>query len=79
MRPTRSYLIASALLLCAEAQQPAQLAPTGPVSLTLQDALGRARAYSPQFQSAVVAAASAHEDVVQSKAGFFPTVNYFNQ
>jgi hypothetical protein len=41
--------------------------------------LGRARAYSPQFQSAVVAAASAHEDVVQSKAGFFPTVNYFNR
>jgi outer membrane protein TolC len=80
VRPTRSFLLASALLLCAEAQQPGQpAAPTGPISLTLQDALGRARAYSPQFQSAVLAAASAHEDVVQSKAGFFPTVNYFNQ
>jgi outer membrane protein TolC len=79
VRPTRSFLIASALLLCAEAQQPGQLAPTGPVSLTLQDALGRARAYSPQFQAAVIAAASAREDVVQSKAGFLPTVNYFNQ
>ena len=63
----------------ADAKQPGQLAPAGPVSLTLQDALTQARSYSQQFQAAVVAAASAHEDVVQSRAGFFPTVNYFNQ
>lgn len=85
VRTARTLLLAYSLGCCASAQptgpaqQPGQLAPTGPVALTLQDALGRARAYSQQFQAAVIAAASAHEDVVQARAGFFPTLNYFNQ
>ena len=85
VRSTRSLLLACALVFRTEAQppgpvqQPGQLAATGPVSLTLQDALGRARAYSQQFQAATIGAASAREDVVQARAAFFPTLNYFNQ
>jgi outer membrane protein TolC len=85
VRSTRSLLLACALVFRTEAQppipaqQPGQLAPTATVSLTLQDALGRARAYSQQFQAATIAAASAREDLVQARAAFFPTLNYFNQ
>jgi len=67
------------------AQTPAQpnaaQPPVGTARLTisLQDALERARANSPQFQSANINALLAREDRVQSKAGLLPTVNYFNQ
>ena len=61
-------------------EQPGQLAaPQGPVSLTLQGALNTARAYSQQFQAAVIAALSAHEDLVQARAALLPTLTYFNQ
>lgn len=56
----------------AQAQSP-------PLTITLQDALQRARNYSPQFQSAVTAAAIAHEDRVQARAAFLPSVNYAAQ
>jgi hypothetical protein len=42
-------------------------------------ALGLARAYSQQFLTAGIAAQLAHEDRVQAKAAFFPTLNAFNQ
>jgi outer membrane protein TolC len=59
----------------------AQQAATGAarVTISLQDALERAHANSPQFQSANISALLAREDRVQSKAGLLPTVNYFNQ
>lgn len=49
------------------------------LTISLQDALERARANSPQFQSANISALLAREDRVQSKAGLLPSVNYFNQ
>jgi len=86
VRRTRFLVLAGALVWGTAgqppgpAQQPGQLAPPGgPISLSLQDALVKARSYSPQFQSAVIAAASAREDVLQARAAFFPTLNYFNQ
>ena len=60
-------------------QQPGQLATQGPVSLTLQGALDTARTYSQQFQTAVIAAESAKEDVKQARAALLPTLTYFNQ
>jgi outer membrane protein TolC len=45
----------------------------------LQDALERARMYSPQVYSANIAAQLAHEDRVQAKAARLPSVNWFNQ
>ena len=49
------------------------------LTISLQDALERARANSPQFQSANISALLAHEDRVQSKAALLPSLNYFNQ
>lgn len=70
-----------ALVLClgslrgAAAQAPAEQ----PLKISLQDALARARANSPIFQSASINALLAHEDRVQARAGLLPSVNYFNQ
>ena len=50
-----------------------------PLTISLQDAIERARRYSSQFQAAVTAAGLAREDSVQAKAALLPTVNYFNQ
>ena len=62
------------------AQTPAPPATNpGRLTISLQDALERARANSPQFQSANIAALLAREDRVQSKAALLPSLNYFNQ
>ncbi|MGA2595938.1 MAG: TolC family protein [Bryobacteraceae bacterium] len=68
----------SMLSMAAPPPQPGQAA-TGPISLTLESALASARAYSQQFQTAVVAAASAREDVLQARTALLPTLTYFNQ
>jgi outer membrane protein TolC len=48
--------------------------PGPPVTVDLAGALKLARDYSQQFLQAGIAAALAHEDRVQAKAAFFPTV-----
>ncbi len=48
------------------------------VSLTLADALARARANSPQFQAALTQLGLAREDRVQARAGLLPGVDYNN-
>lgn len=50
-----------------------------PLSLTLQNALERARANSQQLLTANTAAQLAREDRVQARAALLPSVNYFNQ
>lgn len=50
-----------------------------PLTLTLQDALGRARANSVQFQAALTDQGVAHEDKVQARAALLPNVAYNNQ
>jgi len=50
-----------------------------PAVLTLRDALERASEYDAQFQAAVTDAASAHEDVVQARAGQLPSFSYTTQ
>ena len=64
------------------AQNTVQSAPSptdAPVTITLQDALARARANSPEFLSAQTDAALAHEDKVQARAALLPAVNYETQ
>ena len=56
--------------------QPAPPAPT--LTLTLQNALDRARANSQQLLSADIAARIAHEDRVQAKAALLPTATWEN-
>lgn len=55
-----------------------QIAPTGTVSLTLPDAINRARANSPQFQAALTSLGLAREDRVQARAALLPNVSYIN-
>ncbi|HEV2397560.1 MAG TPA: TolC family protein [Candidatus Sulfotelmatobacter sp.] len=49
-----------------------------PLTITLQDALQRARQNDPQYRSAVTDLGLAHEDRVQARAGLLPGVNYDN-
>ena len=53
--------------------------PAGPPSISLPDALARARQYAGQIQSANLAVLLAKEDITQARAGRLPTVNAFNQ
>jgi outer membrane protein TolC len=52
--------------------------PPVPLSLTLADALERARANSQQLLSANIATLISHEDKVQAKAALLPSVNWQN-
>ena len=62
----------------AQEAQPAS-SSQAPLTLTLQDALTRARANSVQFQAALTDQGIAHEDKVQARAALLPNVNYNNQ
>ena len=62
-------------------QTPAENATTAsgaPVTITLQDALQRARLNDPQFRSALTDLGLAREDRVQARAGLLPNLNYNN-
>ena len=60
--------------------QPSGQAPSNaPLTLTLQDALQRAKALNPQFQSALTDQGLAKEDKVQARAGLLPNVNYTSE
>jgi outer membrane protein TolC len=64
----------------AFAQQPNQATDaTGsvaPLTITLQDALARARANEPQYRSAITAYGVAKGNTVQARAGLLPNVTY---
>jgi outer membrane protein TolC len=49
-----------------------------PVTMTLQDALQRARLNDPQYRSAIMDLGLAREDRVQARAGLLPNLNYNN-
>src|SRR5437588_6503604 len=49
-----------------------------PLTITLQDALHRARQNDPQYRSAVTDLGLAREDRVQARAGLLPNLNYNN-
>jgi outer membrane protein TolC len=48
----------------------------GPLTLTLQDALERARKNNPEYQAALTEFGLAREDRVQSRAALLPSLNY---
>ncbi|MGH9515161.1 MAG: TolC family protein, partial [Terriglobales bacterium] len=52
---------------------------TAPLTLTLADALQRARSNSVEFRFAMVDAAVAHQDKVQARAGMLPNASYMAQ
>src|SRR6202047_2720999 len=51
---------------------------SAPLTITLQDALPRARANHPSFHTALTDLGVAREDRVQSRAGLLPSVSYNN-
>jgi outer membrane protein TolC len=76
-------LLAAAGLVAQVAQVPASTQTatnqsSSAVTLTLADALTRAKANSPQFQAALTQLGVAREDRVQARAALLPGVNYTN-
>jgi len=82
-------ILAGAILLCAEAFAVPQAATTltsqaqdpnhssvAPQTITLQDALQRAKSNSPEFQAALTEFGLAREDRVQSRAALLPSFTY---
>jgi outer membrane protein TolC len=64
-------------VLGSSSQQSTGSAPTNaPVTLTLQDALDRAKKNNPEYRAAVTEFGVAKEDRVQSRAALLPSVNY---
>jgi len=71
------------VLLLLGAQGFAQISVTSqsqgaPLTLTLQDALQRARMNDPQYRAAITDLGLAREDRVQARAGLLPDVNFNN-
>lgn len=63
----------------AQPQNANATAATGaPITITLQDALQRARLNDPQYRSAITDLGLAHEDRVQARAVLLPNLNYNN-
>ncbi len=55
---------------------PNQSTSAAPLTVTLQDALTRARKNSPEYRAALTAYGVAKEDRVQGRAALLPGVNY---
>lgn len=64
--------------LVAQAQSSVIPTSGAPVTITLQDALQRARRNDPEYRSAITDLGLAREDRVQARAGLLPNVNYNN-
>jgi outer membrane protein TolC len=60
-------------------QPPSQGQSTPPITVTLQDALERARKLDPVFLSAVSDSKNAHEDSIQARNALLPTVSATTQ
>jgi outer membrane protein TolC len=73
---TRTAILISAALLLFVVAAGAQQAP---VTIDIKNALERARANSPQFQSASVAVDLARIDRYLAKSAFYPSAEYHNQ
>jgi outer membrane protein TolC len=63
----------------AQETPPPPASTQAPLTLTLQDALARARKNSVQFQAALTDQGLAHEDKVQARAALLPNLTYNNQ
>jgi len=74
-------IVSLGLAVCqyAFAQPPATPPPNAPLRLTLDEAMQRARANSPQILAANINSLLAREDTVQAKAALLPTVSTLNQ
>jgi outer membrane protein TolC len=68
---------AFSLASAQEANQPQTAANSaGPLTITLQDAVARARSNEPQYRAALTQYGVARENTVQNRAAMLPNVNY---
>jgi outer membrane protein TolC len=74
-----SMLIFCSCAMFVRAQAPPDPAQQGTLTIDLKNALERARANSPQFQSASIGVELAQQDRRLAKLGFYPSVTYLNQ
>ena len=69
----------AAIPITAQSQEASPTPMSGaPLTITLQDALQRARQNDPQYRSVVTDLGVAREDRVQARAGLLPNLNYNN-
>jgi outer membrane protein TolC len=78
-----TLLIFSLVLIATSGQSFAQVAAadqnqSAPLTITLQDALQRARQNDPQYRSVITDLGMAREDRVQARAGLLPNISYNN-
>ncbi|MGZ4844883.1 MAG: TolC family protein [Candidatus Angelobacter sp.] len=73
------FMVVFSMVPAVAQEAPPPSSTQAPLTLTLQDALNRARSNSVQFQGALTDQSIAHEDKVQARAGLLPSVNYNNQ
>jgi outer membrane protein len=76
-------LVFSVVLIASSGQSFAQVAAadqnqSAPLTITLQDALQRARQNDPQYRSVITDLGVAREDRIQARAGLLPNVSYNN-
>jgi outer membrane protein TolC len=74
---TVALILGGGISLIAQETPPARTQPL--LTLTLQDALARARANSVALQAALTDQGLAREDKVQAAANLLPSVTYNNQ
>lgn len=79
LQAAAAFLIFCSLPIHVFAQGQPASSTQAPLTLTLQDALNRARANSVQFQAALTDQGVAHEDKVQARAALLPSVTYNNE
>ena len=78
-------LVASSAIAASAQTNPNQVTvgsgnpPAAPLTLTLQDALQRARQVNPEYRAAVTEYGLAREDKVQGRAALLPSLNYTAQ
>src|SRR5579859_4450588 len=77
---TQAVLVVLGLLGGASAgfaqATPSTPSPGAPLTITLQDALQRARQNDPQYHDSITQLGLAREDRVQARAGLLPDVNF---
>jgi outer membrane protein TolC len=79
LKAAAGFLILCSLPIHPFAQEQAASSTQAPLTLTLQDALNRARGNSVPFQAALTDQGIAHQDTVIARAALLPSVGYNNQ
>lgn len=77
------FVLFAAIAVLRAQQSPSSAVPTqstqAPLTITLQDALERARKNNVEFNAALTDQGVAHQDKIQARAALLPSVNYNNE